>query len=455
MAVDYSHVLWDKPHLAYYGLDAEGNVFVDENGQRIEDFELLPLLYSIKDKDGNDILYNITLFGYMPADKKPLIPSSDSRINCLTRYSRIGDGSTFKDYAYKDLGTILDTIYAMAEKAQYINFFMTSDKMQHTEEGEKKYKLEPNEITSFHDLELTTFDSSIGENIVVATDQQIGDILNGSTIGKDENLFSLLKKMFTKRTVPFTYSKPTVSFTGSNNQSVEFGTTVNVTIGYNYNKNDGPNASLVTTSGVTSGSFKPLPSATSKGFTLTVNWPVGTLANGGTLKEDSFGCYNGINGTTYLTNSEGKGYAPDSDKHSDKDILGNLLSSCAAGSQSKTVTISGFYYCFYGTGLTEYTDASLNSAMIRGLSKVQKPGSYALNCAAGTKALIFASPTKVKSITQKNAMNAEVLASFTKDGTNPWEVQVMLADGTTAVTYYIYKYFTNASLDADTFNITL
>ena len=78
-----------------------------------------------------------------------------------------------------------------------------------------------------------------------------------------------------------------------------------------------------------------------------------------------------------------------------------------------------------------------------------------MNCPAGSKGLIFASPTKLKSITQASAMNAECLGAFTKDGTNPWEADVMLADGTTPAKYYVYKYFAAAPLDQDTFNITL
>ena len=458
MASDFTHVIWDAPNLAYYGLDPDGNIFTGPN-QEAEDFELLPILYSIKDSEGNDILYNITLFGYMPADKKPLLPDNASQINCLTRYSRIGDGSVFKEYAYKDLGTILDTIYTMAENAQNsskaVEFFMSSDKMTHTEDSDPtpKFKLKQGEITTFHDLELTTFDSSIGESITVATDTQIGDILNGSVIDKNSNLFSLIKKMLTKRTIPFTYKKPSVAFSGSGNSSVEFGTTVNVNIGYSYTQNDGPRKDLVTTSGVNQGSFKPLPSASSRSFTFTVNWPVGTVGNGGTLREDSFGCYNGIQGVTYLTNAEGKGYAPDNNKHGNHDILGNELSSCAAGNASKTVTVSGYYYCFYGASTSEYTD--LSSTAIRALNKVQKPNTFKLSCNAGTKALIFASPTKLKDITQQSAMNASCIGSFTKDGVNPWETEVMLADGVTSVKYYVYKYYTDGTLDTDTFNITL
>lgn len=453
MAIDYSEVDWTRPNNAYYGLDSAGNYYDGFPEEDISLFTLLPILYNPTNFSGQptDKLANIILYGYMPVDQNIKLPDNQSQINVLTRYSRIGDGSMFKNYSYKDLGSILDTIYTMANSAKSVQYFITSEKMKNTIDGQKMVELPQNEVIDFHQMELTTFDSSIGEDIVVATDNQLGDILNGTTISKDSDLYSVLKKMFTKRTTPFTYARPSVSFTGSSNSSVEFGTTVNVSIGYSYNKNDGPNTSLVTTSGVTSGTFKPLPSATSKGFTLTVNWPVGSLANGGVLKEDSFGCYNGIQGTTYTTNKENKGYAPDNNKHSATDVLGNTLSSCPAGSASKTVTVSGFYYAFYGTGTTEYT--TLTSAAIRALSKIQKGSTYALNCAAGTKAIIFASPTKVTSITQKSAMEAQALGSFTKDGVNPWEVDVLLADGTTSVKYYVYKYYTQGTLGADTFTI--
>lgn len=455
MAIDYSQVDWTRPNNAYYGMDSAGNIFTGEPGQDVSDFTLLPFLYNIKDFSGQftDKLANVILYGYMPVDKNIKIPENQSQINVLTRYSRIGDGSMFKDYSYKDLGTILDTIYSMANSASSVQYFISSDKMQNTIEGVKAIQLPQNGVLNFHQMELTASDSSIGEDIVVATDNQLGDILNGTTISKDESLLNLIKKMFTKRTVPFTYVKPSVTFSGSNSQSVEFGTTVNVSITHTYIKNDGPNASLVTTSGTPTGSFKPLPTSTSRNFNLVVNWPTGTLANGGTLKEDSFGCYNGINGETFLTNAQGRGYAPDNDKHSATDILGNALSSCAAGNQSKTVTISGFYYMFSGYGTTEYT--TLDSATIRALTKTKKANTFALNCTEGTKAIIFASPTKVTSIKQASAMNAECLESFTKDGTNPWEVDVMLADGTTSAKYYVYKYFTQGTLNKDTFNITI
>ncbi len=456
MALDYSEVNWTRANNAYYGIDEAGNYYIGTDSQiaGIDVFSLVPIVYNRKNIGGEylDKLANIKLYGYMPADKNIKIPENHSEVNVLTRYSRIGDGSTFKDYSYKDLGSILDTLYDTANAAASISYFVQSDKMTKTIDGIKATQLPRNEVISFHEMELTSFDSSLGEDIVVSTDNQLGDILNGTTISANENVYSIFKKIFTKRTVGFTYTAPTVAFSGSSNSSVEYGTTVNVNIEYTYTKNDGPNANLVTTSGSSSGSFKPLPTNTSKSFTFKVSWPEGTLANGGTLKEDSYGCYNGIKGTTYLTNSTGKGYAPDSNKHSTTDVLGNLLSSCAANSASKTVTVSGFYYAFYGTGTTEYT--TLNSSVIRGLNKVKKGSTYALNCTAGTKALIFASPTKVTSITQKSAMNAECLSSFTKDGTNPWEVSVYLADGTTAVTYYVYKYFTQGTLGADTFNIT-
>ena len=457
MALDYSEVNWTRANNAYYGIDDAGNYYIGSLSQisDIDAFSLLPVLYNRTNLEGEylDKLANVKLYGYMPADKNIKIPENHSEVNVLTRYSRIGgDGSTFKDYSYKDLGSILETLYTTANTAASASYFVQSDKMTNTIDGVKAVQLPQNGVISFHDMELTSFDSSLGEDIVVSTDNQLGDILNGTTLSANENVFSILKKIFTKRTVDFTYQAPSVAFSGSSNSSVEYGTTVNVNIGYTYTKNDGPNANLVTTSGSSSGSFKPLPSATSKSFTFKVSWPEGTLANGGTLKEDSYGCYNGIKGTTFLTNSTGKGYAPDSNKHADKDVLGNLLSSCAANSASKTVTVSGFYYAFYGTGTTEYT--TLNSSVIRNLNKVKKGSTYALTCTAGTKSLIFASPTKVKSITQKSAMNAECLSSFTKDGTNPWEVSVYLADGTTAVTYYVYKYFTEGTLSADTFNIT-
>ena len=241
MALDYSEVNWTRANNAYYGIDDAGNYYIGSLSQisDIDAFSLLPVLYNRTNLEGEylDKLANVKLYGYMPADKNIKIPENHSEVNVLTRYSRIGgDGSTFKDYSYKDLGSILETLYTTANTAASASYFVQSDKMTNTIDGVKAVQLPQNGVISFHDMELTSFDSSLGEDIVVSTDNQLGDILNGTTLSANENVFSILKKIFTKRTVDFTYQAPSVAFSGSSNSSVEYGTTVNVNIGYTYTK---------------------------------------------------------------------------------------------------------------------------------------------------------------------------------------------------------------------------
>ena len=126
-----------------------------------------------------------------------------------------------------------------------------------------------------------------------------------------------------------------------------------------------------------------------------------------------------------------------------------------AGEASKTSNqLIGVRYMFYGP-LT--SDATLNSATIRGLSKKEAAAKKTLGtfgAGAGAVKVVVAVPAgyKVTKVLMPSAMNADATASFVKQAE---QVNVEGAEGYTAAAYDVYVY-KPASIDStETYAVTI
>lgn len=140
-----------------------------------------------------------------------------------------------------------------------------------------------------------------------------------------------------------------------------------------------------------------------------------------------------------------------------KTNLGNEYAAAriAAGSASKTTSsLVGVRYMFYGP-LT--TDAALDSATIRGLSKKEAAAKKTLTtfgAGSGAKKVVVAVPAgyKVTKVLLTSSMNADITSQFVKQGSS---VQVEGASGYAAAAYDIFVY-QPASIGSDeTYAITI
>lgn len=127
----------------------------------------------------------------------------------------------------------------------------------------------------------------------------------------------------------------------------------------------------------------------------------------------------------------------------------------AAGDASKTSnSLVGVRYMFYGP-LT--SDAALDSAVIRGLSKSEAAAKKTLStfgAGSGAVKVVVAVPSgyKISQVLLTSAMNANITESFVKQADT---LNVNGAEGYTAAAYNIYVY-QPASIDAgETYSITI
>lgn len=225
----------------------------------------------------------------------------------------------------------------------------------------------------------------------------LGALKNGQTIPKEIDMDGLLS-LITQKSIPATYTKPTVVLSnnaGTSAGNVEAGTSVTPKLRATFNKNDAGNLTAI--------SIKKASTSVKDGTTSPLDYTGEAIVIG--------------DETVTFTASASYG---------DGAIKNDNLGQPSPNDQIKAGTVNSNGYSFvgkrnlfYGTGIGELP--ALNSATVRGLTNKQlNPTNgtvFNINIAVGQQYVIFAYPATLRDVNQVFYVETNdpgVATSFTK-----------------------------------------
>ncbi len=313
-------------------------------------------------------------------------------------------------------------------------------------EGNTTVSVLNSDKTAFTSLINTSALSIVTDQVKLSTDLtlnvggSLGGITDGTTIVAGTNLTTILSKLMTKEIVP-TASQPYANLSVSPSNTVECGTSQ--TEALSASLNPGSYTGKVTATGVTATGYTfTRKSNSDAAVTLATDQASGTYSDAAVTVP--------LGSLTYsVTIAHGAGATPVSNTGTEYPNV-----AIAAGSKSKSVTVTGVRKYFYVADTGSAAPAS--SAEIRALSQsgLNPSGStsVAISIADGTKRVVIAYPASigdVKSI-KSAATNFDYAGSFTKT-----IVDVEGANGYVAASYNVYTYLAPGGLTADTYTAAL
>lgn len=283
--------------------------------------------------------------------------------------------------------------------------FATGEKGK-IEEAKTSGKLDANDFVVTSDTDELAFINKNGETKFLKSKSSkeytlkgtdLGALKAGQTIPKEIDMDGLLN-LITQKSIPATYTKPTVTLTnnaGSAAGNVEAGTSITPKLRATFNKNDAGDLTAISikkgAQSVKDGTASPLDYT---GEAIVVGDETVTFTASATYKEGAI----------------------------KNDNLGNPSPNghITAG----TVTSSGYSFTgkrnlFYGTGVGNLPE--LNSATVRGLANKQlnpaNGNTFNINIAQGQQFIIFAYPATLRDVNQVMYVETNdtgMASSFTK-----------------------------------------
>ena len=264
----------------------------------------------------------------------------------------------------------------------------------------------------------------------------LGALKNGQTIPKEIDMDGLLS-LITQKSIPATYTKPTVSLAnhaGTASGNVEAGTSVTPKLRATFNKNDAGNLTAI--------SIKKASVSVKDGSSSPLDYTGEAIVVG----DETI--------TFTATASYGDG-----------EIKNDNLGQPSPNGQIKAGTINSSGYSFvgkrnlfYGTGIGDLPE--LNSVTVRGLSNKQlNPNAgtvFNINIAIGQQYVIFAYPATLRDVNQVFYVETNdpgVASNFTK---NTVDVADARGGENGKISYKVYTYKMNVPAAAKmTFKVTI